>query len=116
MPKSRSGRSKKRRFNGNRYTIRAIINENDETFSKLTIHNQERKMLKVTECVVQGNINDALSEIKGSNNFTKCGISIDGTWQRRCYSSFNGCVRAISVDTVKSLDIEVMTQYCHICA
>ncbi|GFT40941.1 retrovirus-related Pol polyprotein from transposon 297 [Trichonephila clavipes] len=30
-PKSRSGRSKKRRFTGNRYTIRATINENDET-------------------------------------------------------------------------------------
>ncbi|GFV05703.1 hypothetical protein TNCV_2450311 [Trichonephila clavipes] len=30
MVKSRSGRSKKRRFTGNRYTIRAI-NENDET-------------------------------------------------------------------------------------
>ncbi|GFV06371.1 hypothetical protein TNCV_4344951 [Trichonephila clavipes] len=31
MAKSRSGRSKKRRFTGNRYTIRATINENDET-------------------------------------------------------------------------------------
>ncbi|GFU97201.1 hypothetical protein TNCV_3545781 [Trichonephila clavipes] len=31
MAKSRSGRSKKRRFTGNRYTIRATIIENDET-------------------------------------------------------------------------------------
>ncbi|GFU62658.1 hypothetical protein TNCV_3159871 [Trichonephila clavipes] len=31
MAKSRSGRSKKRRFTGNRYTIHATINENDET-------------------------------------------------------------------------------------
>ncbi|GFT11878.1 hypothetical protein TNCV_1923871 [Trichonephila clavipes] len=31
MDKSRSGRPKKRRFTGNRYTIRATINENDET-------------------------------------------------------------------------------------
>ncbi|GFU94570.1 hypothetical protein TNCV_3642641 [Trichonephila clavipes] len=31
MAKSRSGRSKKRRFTGNRYTIRSTINENDET-------------------------------------------------------------------------------------
>ncbi|GFW29079.1 hypothetical protein TNCV_2356371 [Trichonephila clavipes] len=31
MAKSRSGRSKKRRFTGNRYTIRATIDENDET-------------------------------------------------------------------------------------
>ncbi|GFT37990.1 uncharacterized protein TNCV_4763831 [Trichonephila clavipes] len=196
MAKSRSGRSKKRRFTGNRYTIRATINENDETselnsnesasakklesslisleifserlfetykdnriviwttsisffaivccpdchsqgleliedylaksyvffsvlpfMSKLALRNQERKSLKATERVAQENINAALSEIKGSNSFTKCVISIDdGTWQRRCYSSLNGCVSAISVDTGKILDIEVMTQYCHICA
>ncbi|GFU68281.1 hypothetical protein TNCV_834081 [Trichonephila clavipes] len=167
MAKSRSGRSKKRRFTGNRYTIRATINENDETselnstestsakkswnqaiqvwkfsqkdclkllktielfpydrederflsyklfncfgakdnrerifswqklcaflglpfLSKLAFRNQERKLLKATERVAQENINAALSEIKGSNSFTKCGISIDGTWQRRGYSS-----------------------------
>ncbi|GFU60102.1 uncharacterized protein TNCV_3144601 [Trichonephila clavipes] len=141
MAKSRSGRSKKRRFTGNRYTIRATINENDETselnstesasakklesshsrlgtyrrlcqwimltyepklaklcaflglpfLSKLAFRNQERKLLKATERVAQENINAALSEIKGSNSFTKCGISIDGTWQRRGYSSLNGC-------------------------
>ncbi|GFT20922.1 CCHC-type domain-containing protein [Trichonephila clavipes] len=213
MAKSRSGRSKKRRFTGNRYTIRATINENDETselnstesasakklesshtsleifserlfetskdnrivswttlisffaivccpdcysqgleliedsvsglcshmnlkiigkgfsagkklcaflglpfLSKLAFRKKERKLLKATERVAQENINAALSEIKGSNSFTKCGISIDGTWQRRGYSSLNGCVSAISVDTGKILDIEVMTQYCHICA
>ncbi|GFT36013.1 hypothetical protein TNCV_4343181 [Trichonephila clavipes] len=168
MAKSRSGRSKKRRFTGNSYTIRATINENDETselnstesasakklesshtsleifserlfetskdnrivsydrederflsyklfncfgakdnrerifswqkfmcfprflpfLSKHAFRNQERKLLKATERVAQENINAALSEIKGSNSFTKCGISIDGTWQRRGYSSF----------------------------
>ncbi|GFV02709.1 uncharacterized protein TNCV_4411631 [Trichonephila clavipes] len=51
--------------------------------SKLAFRNQERKLLKATERVAQENINAALSEIKGSNSFTKCGISIDGTWQRR---------------------------------
>ncbi|GFU40569.1 CCHC-type domain-containing protein [Trichonephila clavipes] len=84
--------------------------------SKLAFRNQERKLSKATERVAQENINAALSEIKCSNSFTKCGISIDGTWQRRGYSSLNGCVSAISVDTGKILDIEVMTQYCHICA
>ncbi|GFS72808.1 uncharacterized protein TNCV_4628601 [Trichonephila clavipes] len=53
--------------------------------SKLAFRNQERKLLKATERVAQENINAALSEIKGSNSFTKCGISIDGTWQRRGY-------------------------------
>ncbi|GFY65579.1 hypothetical protein TNIN_430351 [Trichonephila inaurata madagascariensis] len=64
--------------------------------SKLAFCNQERKLLKVTERVAQKNINATLGEIKGSNNFTKCGISIDGTWQRSGYSSLNGYVATAS--------------------
>ncbi|GFS86243.1 hypothetical protein TNCV_661141 [Trichonephila clavipes] len=106
MAKSRSGRSKKRRFTEIVIPFVPHINENDETselnstesasakklaklcaflglpfLSKLAFRNQERKLLKATERVAQENINAALSEIKGSNSFTKCGISIDGTWQ-----------------------------------
>ncbi|GFS63690.1 uncharacterized protein TNIN_369891 [Trichonephila inaurata madagascariensis] len=57
--------------------------------SKLAFRNQERKLLKTTERVAQKNINAALNEIKRSNSSPKCGISIDGTWQRRGYSSLN---------------------------
>ncbi|GFY70047.1 hypothetical protein TNIN_248341 [Trichonephila inaurata madagascariensis] len=60
--------------------------------SKLAFVNQEKILLKATERVAQENSNAASSEINGSNSFTKCGISIDGTWQRRDYSSLNGCV------------------------
>ncbi|GFU90716.1 uncharacterized protein TNCV_4182701 [Trichonephila clavipes] len=37
---------------------------------------------------------------------------VDGTWQRSGYTSMNGCVAAVSVDTGKLLDIEVMSSYC----
>ncbi|GFT08203.1 hypothetical protein TNCV_3481521 [Trichonephila clavipes] len=50
-----------------------------------------------------------------SSDIVKCGISVDGTWQRRGYTSMNGCVAAISVDTGKVLDIEVMSSYCPTC-
>ncbi|GFT94778.1 uncharacterized protein TNCV_2805601 [Trichonephila clavipes] len=50
-----------------------------------------------------------------SSDIAKCGISVDGTWQRRGYTSMNGCVAAISVDTGKVLDIEVMSSYCPTC-
>ncbi|GFW04035.1 uncharacterized protein TNCV_2051511 [Trichonephila clavipes] len=33
-----------------------------------------------------------------SSDILKCGISVDGTWQRRGYTSMNGCVAEISVD------------------
>ncbi|GFX59088.1 transposable element Tcb2 transposase [Trichonephila clavipes] len=50
-----------------------------------------------------------------SSDIVKCGIWVDGTWQRRGYTSMNGCVAAISVDTGKVLDIEVMSSYCPTC-
>ncbi|GFV80940.1 hypothetical protein TNCV_2269241, partial [Trichonephila clavipes] len=56
---------------------------------KLAFPNQKKTVESNTNALLK-NINAALTEIKGSNSFTKCGISIDGTWQRRGYSSLNG--------------------------
>ena len=42
-------------------------------------------------------------------------VSVDGTWQRRGYSSLNGVVVAISIDTGKIVDLEVLTRYCRQC-
>ena len=41
-----------------------------------------------------------------------CGVSCDGTWQKRGYSSRNGCVTVISMDTGKVLDVEALSQGC----
>ncbi|GFW02128.1 uncharacterized protein TNCV_4854681 [Trichonephila clavipes] len=49
------------------------------------------------------------------NKIVECGILVDGTWQRRGYSSMNGCVAALSVDTGKVVDIEIMSSYCPTC-
>ncbi|GFY02777.1 uncharacterized protein TNCV_3506571 [Trichonephila clavipes] len=148
MAKSRSGRSKKRRFTGNRYTIRATINENDETSELNSTESASAKKLESShtsleifserlfetskdnrivswttlisffaivccpDCYSQGLelIEDSISGLCPHMNL-KC---------KNCsfflFSSLNGCVSAISVDTGKILDIEVMTQYCHICA
>ena len=44
-----------------------------------------------------------------------CGVSCDGTWQKRGYSSRNGCVTVTSVDTGKVLDVEALSQGCKQC-
>jgi hypothetical protein len=46
-----------------------------------------------------------------------CGVSSDGTWQRRRYSSINGCVTTISMDTGRCIDVEVLhvSKVCHAC-
>ena len=44
-----------------------------------------------------------------------CGVSCDGTWQKRGYSSRNGCVTVISMDTGRVLDVEALSQGCKQC-
>uniref|UniRef100_A0A1B6K2H0 Mutator-like transposase domain-containing protein n=1 Tax=Homalodisca liturata TaxID=320908 RepID=A0A1B6K2H0_9HEMI len=40
-------------------------------------------------------------------------VGIDGTWQRRGFSSLNGIVTCTSVDTGKVMDIEVLSKFCN---
>ncbi|GFU50609.1 uncharacterized protein TNCV_4884661 [Trichonephila clavipes] len=47
---------------------------------------------------------EAALEIRSNETDTEisqCGVSVDGTWQRRGYSSLNGCVSVISIDSGK---------------
>ncbi|GFS99024.1 hypothetical protein TNCV_1890351 [Trichonephila clavipes] len=49
---------------------------------------------------------EAALEIRSNETnteFSQCGVSVDGTWQRRGYSSLNGCVSVISIDSGKSV-------------
>ncbi|GFY13797.1 uncharacterized protein TNCV_985691 [Trichonephila clavipes] len=85
--------------------------------TKTAYKNQEAKLLKVVQEVAEESMIKASTEIVEkkqnlSSDIVKCGISVDGTWQRRGFTSMNGCVAAISVDTGKVLDIEVMPSYC----
>ncbi|GFY05066.1 hypothetical protein TNCV_561981 [Trichonephila clavipes] len=63
MAKSRSGRSKKRRFTGNRYTIRATINENDET-SELNLLSASAKKVGIKPQVWKFSQKDCLKLLK----------------------------------------------------
>ncbi|GFT91487.1 uncharacterized protein TNCV_2336491 [Trichonephila clavipes] len=72
--------------------------------TKTAYKNQEAKLLKVVQEVAEVSMIKAATEIVEkkqnlSSDIVKCGISVDGTWQRRGYTSMNGCLAAISVDT-----------------
>ena len=66
---------------------------------------------------------DAASEIRNAINgdgdgevdVVNCGVLCDGTWQKRGYSSQNGCVAVLSIDSGKVLDAEAMSQACKQC-
>ncbi|GFT68363.1 uncharacterized protein TNCV_659631 [Trichonephila clavipes] len=88
--------------------------------TKTAYKNQDAKLLKVVQEVAEESMIKAATEIvdKKQNlsfDIVKCGISVDSTWQRKGYTSMNGCVAAISVHIGKVLDIEVMSSYCPTC-
>ena len=49
---------------------------------------------------------------RGSSQIVDIGVTIDGRWQLRGYTSMNGVVVAMSVDSGKVLDIEVLSRFC----
>ena len=49
------------------------------------------------------------------DNIVETGISVGGTWQIRGFTSLNGAVTAISIETGRNLDVEVMRRYCQVC-
>ena len=54
-------------------------------------------------------------KVKYVDGISQCGVSCDGTWHKRGHSSMNGCVAALSMETGKCLDVEVLSKVCHGC-
>ena len=59
---------------------------------------------------------DAVKEISQSSSIIDTAVSVDGSRQRRGFSSSNGVVTAISMDTGKILYCEPMSQSCKACS
>ncbi|GFV36752.1 uncharacterized protein TNCV_2649951 [Trichonephila clavipes] len=81
--------------------------------SKCTYRQHEIKLLHAASQAANNSMLESAKSIAECSN--ECGVSVDGTWQKRGYSSLNGCVSTISVDSGKILDIEVLSQYCRVC-
>ena len=61
-------------------------------------------------------MSDAAEEIRilknvNDDELADCAVSCDGTWQRRGFSTLNGCV-TLSCDTGKVLDTEPLSRTC----
>ena len=59
--------------------------------------------------------NDDSVDINEEDEVCDIAASFDGTWQRRGYSSLNGVVTTISIDTGKCLAYECLTKTCKSC-
>ena len=83
-------------------------------YDKITL-----KISNVTKAVAEETMSDAATDIREKdiyfNNVVDTGVSCDGTWQRRGFSSLNGVFAAISIDNGKVLDVEPMSRSCKSC-
>ena len=89
-----------------RYTA---INQNLHTAyvsaASLSMSKAAQEVL-LTDCVVPAEEN---------KQATDCAVSVDGTWQKRGYSSRNGVVSVISKHNEKCVDYEVLSKHCKAC-
>ena len=77
-------------------------------------------ILESAKDVAKETMLDAAKEIASSKRQDKedvvnCGVSCEGAWQKRGFSSLNGAYTVLSIDTGKILDIEPMSRYCKVC-
>ncbi|GIY30795.1 uncharacterized protein CDAR_217871 [Caerostris darwini] len=92
------------------YKFCAILNL--PALSKSGYKKHEHRLLKVVTDVAEDSMCNAAKEVAETFNLDVCGISVDGTWQRRGHTDIKGCVAVLSIDTGKVLDLEVMSSYC----
>ena len=88
------------------------------TFKNYT--NAAKKVLEATKEVAKQTMDDAATDLHQSSSEDKdvidVGVSCDGTWQKRGFSSLNGVFVAISIDNGKVIDIEPMNRHCKPCS
>lgn len=63
---------------------------------------QSKALLKAAKSITADTMNSTAQEIhflkpEFQDSLVQCGVSCDGTWQRRVFSSLNGCVTPISM-------------------
>ena len=64
--------------------------------------------------VAKASMIHAASELKQSER-SDVGVSIDGSCQRRGFSSLNGVITAISINSGNSLDCQILSRHCKAC-
>ncbi|GFX71216.1 uncharacterized protein TNCV_3409861 [Trichonephila clavipes] len=63
----------------------------------------------VYEDSIQNAAKEAICENEGNKNIA---VAVDGTWQKRGYTSLNGVVTVTSIDTGKVIDVDSLSKYC----
>ena len=76
--------------------------------------NTSNVLKDAAKIIAEKSMNGAASELRERKG-GDVGVSVDETWQKTGFSSTNGVVAAISVDTGKVLDVAIMSKSCKGC-
>ncbi|GFU61949.1 uncharacterized protein TNCV_4022351 [Trichonephila clavipes] len=72
-----------------------------------------KRILNAAKLVYEDSIQiaakEAICENEGNKNIA---VAVDGTWQKRGYTSLNGVVTVTSIDTGKVIDVDILSKYC----
>ena len=89
----------------------------------MTQKNYDKLVLKIaniTEEVPQVTIGDVVADLRqqcqNDDETLDIGAYCNGTWQRRGFFSLNGVFAALSIDSGKVLDVEVMSRVSRGCS
>ena len=79
-----------------------------------------RTIAKHVKVIAKNSMSNAAKDIREAqhaqeDDIVNRGISCDGTWKKRGYSSQNGCVIVMSIDSGKVLDAEPLSKVCKQC-
>jgi hypothetical protein len=83
--------------------------------NKNAFHQHEVVLSRIVCTLSDELMTSAALQVRRKINKKQCGVSVDRTWHRRGFASINGVVVAISIDTGKVLDTEVLTKNCERC-
>ena len=81
-------------------------------------NNDQNILLNLKESakrVAEKGMSMAASKLRGTVDRANVGVSVDGTWQHKGFTSLNGVITTISIDSGKVLDTAILSQSCKSC-
>ena len=63
-----------------------------------------------TKLVPEKSMSMAAPKLRGAVDSADVGVSVDGTWQRKGFTSLNGVITALSTDSGRVLDTAILSK------
>ncbi|GFW44015.1 uncharacterized protein TNCV_997801 [Trichonephila clavipes] len=89
--------------------VKSTVAKNSADEKKIVLMVQSFVLMKLNHLPYGEAVREAVDENDGKRDLA---VAVDGSWQKRGFSSKNGLVTVTSVDTGKVIDVEVFSKHC----